>query len=127
VIVTLSRLEGNTHNMWVATAVQDGSTLTLTNVPAGSVITSPVTLTGTGAAYEATIGQAVVYDHLYSDIGHAQISGRTGAGQAPYSTNVAYTSSFTGAQEGIVVVYQDNAGISSENFSAVMVKVLIGG
>jgi hypothetical protein len=30
-------------------------------------------------------------------------------------------------QEGIVVVYQDNAGISSENFSAVMVKVLIKG
>jgi hypothetical protein len=127
VIVTLSRLEGNTHNMWIATAVKDGTTLTLTNVPAGSVITNPVTLTGTGAAYEATIGQAVVYDHLYTDIGHAHIVGNNGVGQASYITKVAYTSSFKGAQEGVVAVYQDNASISSENFSAVMVKVLIGG
>jgi hypothetical protein len=51
--------------------------------------------------------------------------GSTGAGQATYTTTVAYTSSFKGVQEGIVVAYQDNAGISNENFSAVMIKVLI--
>jgi hypothetical protein len=127
VIVTLSRLEGNTHNMWEATAVKDGTILTLTNIPTGSLISSPVTLTGTGSAFEATIGQAVVYDHLYTNIGHTQIVGSNGAGQSHYSTKVAYNSSFKGAQEGIVVVYQDNAGISAENYSAVMVKVLIGG
>lgn len=127
VVVTLSRLEGNIHNMWVATDVKDGTIVTLANIPTGSLISSPVTLTGTGAAYEAVIGQAVVYDHLYTDIGHSQIKGDKGAGQANYSTIVAYTSSFNGVQEGIVVVYQDNAGISSENFSAVMVKVLIKG
>ncbi len=127
VVVTLSRLEGNTHNMWVAIAVNDGTMLTLTNIPVRSLITSPVTLQGTGAAFEAVIGQAVVYDHLYNDIGHAQIIGDNGMGKANYSTKVAYTSSFKGVQEGLVVVYEANGGISSENFSAVMIKVLISG
>jgi hypothetical protein len=125
VVVTLSRLEGNTHNMWVALGASDGTTLTLTNIPARSLITSPVTLTGTGAAFEAVIGQAVVYDHLYTDIGHAQIVGDSGMGKANYSTQVSYTSSFKGVQEGIAVAYEANGGISSESFTAVMVKVLI--
>ena len=127
IVVTLSRLEGNTHNMWVATAVQDSTRLTLTNIPAGSLISSPVTLTGTGSAFEAVIGQGVVYDHLYTTIGHAQIVGSPGMGEANYSIKVPYTSSFKGAQEGIVAAYQDMGGLSSGNYSAVMVKVLIGG
>ena len=43
IVVTLSRLAGNTHNMWVATAEQDNTRLTLTNTPAGSLISSCVT------------------------------------------------------------------------------------
>jgi len=124
-VVTLSRLESNTHNMWVAIAVTDGTMLTLTNIPARSLITSPVTLQGTGAAFEAVIGQAVVYDHLYTDIGHAQVTGSNGMGIVSYSTNVTYTSSFKGVQEGMVAVYEANGGISSENYSVAMVKVLI--
>jgi hypothetical protein len=127
IIVTLSRLEGNTHNIWEAIGVKDGTQLTMTNIPAGSLISSPVTLTGTGSAFEAAIGQAVVYDHLYTAIGHAQITGSPGMGIANYTIKVPYTSSFTGAQEGIVVAYHDNGGLSSGNYSAVMVKVLIGG
>ena len=127
IVVTLSRLEGNTHNMWVATAVQDSTRLTLTNIPADSLISSPVTLTGTGSAFEAVIGQGVVYDHLYTTIGHAQIVGSPGMGEANYSIKVPYTSSFKEAQEGIIVAYQGMGGLSSENYSAVMVKVLIGG
>jgi hypothetical protein len=127
IIVTLSRLEGNTHNIWEAIAMKDGTQLTLTNIPAGSLISSPVTLTGTGSAFEAVIGQAVVYDHLYTNIGHAQITGSPGMGIANYTIKVPYTSSFTGAQEGVVVAYHDNGGLSSGNYSAVVVKVLIGG
>ena len=36
IVVTLSRLEGNTHNIWEAIAVKDGAQLTLTNIPVGS-------------------------------------------------------------------------------------------
>jgi hypothetical protein len=50
-----------------------------------------------------------------------------GMGEATYSIKVPYTSSFKGAQEGIVAAYQGMGGLSSGNFSAVLVKVLIGG
>jgi hypothetical protein len=111
----------------VVIGVQDGTMLTLTNVKSGSLITSPVTLEGTGAAFEAVIGRAVIYDHLYTAIGHAQMASMTnGMGQGAYSTKVLYTSSFrSGMQEGIVAVYEDNGGISDEIYTAVLVKVLL--
>jgi len=125
--VTLSRLEGNTHNFWVVIAVQDGTVLTLTNIDARQLVASPLTLEGTGGAFEAEIGQAIVYDHLYTDIGHARVTGTTaGMGKSAYSTKVIYTSSFRqGVQEGIVAVYEKNGGLSDEAFTAVMVKVLL--
>jgi hypothetical protein len=124
--VTLSRLEGNTHNFWVAIGVANGTMLTLTNIETRSLIASPVTLEGTGSAFEAVIGRAFVYDHLYTDIGHAQVTGDNGMGKANYSTRVIYTSSFrSGIQEGIVAVYESNGGISDDIYSAVMVKVLL--
>jgi hypothetical protein len=128
IVVTLSRLEGNTHNMWEVIGVKDGTTLTLTNIPSGTLISSPVTLKGTGSAFEAVIGQGVVYDHLFTNIGHAQLTGSPGMGIANFSIQVPYTSSFKGgAQEGIVVAYQDMGGLSSGYSSAVVVKVMIGG
>jgi hypothetical protein len=124
--VTLSRLEGNARNMWVVIAVEDTTMLTLKNIDARSLITSPVTLEGTGAAFEAVIGRAVVYDHAYADVGHAQITGDRGMGNANYTTNVVYTTTFkAGPQEGIVAVYEANGGISDEIYTAVMRKVLL--
>lgn len=126
VMVTLSRLEGNTHNMWVAISADGASMLTLNNINDGSVITSPVTLKGFGSAFEAVIGKAVIYDHLSTDIGHAQVTGNKGMGQAEYSTDVSYTSSYQqGVQEGLVAVYEANGGMSSESATAVLRKVLI--
>jgi immunoglobulin-like protein involved in spore germination len=126
-VVTLSRLEGNTHNFWVAISVVDeNKMLTLTNIESRSLIASPVTFEGTGAAFEATIGRAVVYDHQFADIGHAQVTGDKGIGKANYSIKVVYNTSFhQGVQEGIVAVYENNGGISDENYTAAMVKVLL--
>jgi hypothetical protein len=126
-VVTLSRLEGNTHNFWVAISVADeNKMLTLTNIESRSLITSPVTFEGTGAAFEATIGQAVVYDHQLTDIGHAQVKGDYGVGKATYSIKVVYNTGFRqGVQEGIVAVYENNGGISDETYTGVMVKVLL--
>jgi hypothetical protein len=124
--VTLSRLEGNTHNMWVAIGADGGSMLLLNNINDGSLISNPVTLKGFGAAFEAVIGQAVVYDHLYTNIGQAQVKGISGMGQAEYSTSVAYTTSYKlGVQEGFVAVFESNGGISDEIATAVLRKVLI--
>jgi hypothetical protein len=125
--VMLSRLEGNTHNFWVVIGVVGDQNFTLTNIAPRSLIASPVTLKGKGAAYEATIGKAVVYDHLYTDIGHAQIIGTTSAMNiSDYSTSVVYTSTYRqGVQEGIVAVFQDNAGINLDLTKVVMIKVLL--
>src|SRR5216683_1255949 len=125
--LTLSRLESNTHNFWVVIAAEDDTMLTLTNIDARQLVASPITLEGTGSAFEAEIGQAIVYDHLYKDIGHARVTGTTaGMGPSAYSTKVIYTSSFRqGVQEGIVAVYEKNGGLSDEAFTAVMVKVML--
>ena len=125
--VTLSRLEGNTHNFWVVIGVEGDKNFTLTNIESRSLIASPVTLEGKGAAFEAVIGKAVIFDHVYADIGHAQIMGTTsGMGISNYSTKVVYTSTFhQGVQEGIVAVFQDNGGMSADIANAVMIKVLL--
>lgn len=70
--VTLSRLEGNTHNMRVAIAVADGSILSISSPQKWDRLTSPVTVRGTGSAFEGDVGTVSVLDHLYSDIGHAK-------------------------------------------------------
>lgn len=123
IVVTLSRLEGNTHNMWVAIGVTDSSTLTLKNITARQSIGSPVTLEGTGAAFESQVGQAVIYDQAYTPIGQATV--RVNPDTDNYTTRVSYISSFPGVQEGMVAVYQDMGGLSSENGTAVIVKVLV--
>ncbi len=126
--VTLSRLEGNTHNMWVAISVADDQALTITNIAARSQIDNPVKIEGKGSAFEGVIGKALVLDHLYNDIGHAQVTGipGVGMGNTSYSTMVLYSTSFhNGVQEGVVEVQEDNGGISSGIYSAVMVKVLL--
>jgi hypothetical protein len=111
--------------MWVAIGVADGTSLTLKNIDPRSLITSPVTLEGTGSAFESLIGQAIVYDHLYTDIGNAPVNGSKGFGEGSYSIRVSYTSTFNGIQEGMVAVYENNGGLSAENRTVVMIKVLI--
>ena len=104
--VTLSRLEGNTSNMWVVVGVTSGNgLLTITTPVKGDRLSSPTTITGSGSAFEGVIGRAFVLDHLSTTIGQAQVSG-AGNGKTTYSVSVPYTSSFSaGTQEGIVAVY----------------------
>ncbi len=124
--VTLSRLEGNIHNLWVVIAVEDGSALTLTSIASRSLVASPVKLEGKGAAFESQIGEAIVLDHLYTDIGHAQVSALPSAtSPRPYSVGVIYNSTFTaGVQEGVIEVQLSGGGAPGIS-TAVMVKVLL--
>ena len=124
--VTLSRLEGNFHNIWVVITVEDGSSLTLTSIAPRSLVASPVKLEGREGAFEGQIGAAIVLDHLYSDIGHATVNALPSASSPrPYSVGVIYNSTFpAGVQEGVIEVQQsgsDAPGIGT----AVMVKVLL--
>lgn len=124
--VTLSRLEGNTNGgIWIATQVASSGNLTITTPQPQSLLTSPVTVTGTGDAFEGVIGPVTILDHTYTDIGHAQAKGATGMGKTTFSTNVSYTSTFKGGtEEGIVAVYElSNADGSIA--TATMIKVLL--
>lgn len=124
--VTLSRLEGNTHHIWVAIALDQGSALLTTILPR-SLIASPVKLEGTGSPFEGDIGEAYILDHSYARVGHAHLTVPPGWGSrnGPYSVQVGYVLSFTkGPQEGVVEIEQTNpSGMGS--FAVVMVKVLL--
>jgi immunoglobulin-like protein involved in spore germination len=124
--ITLSRLEGNTSNMWVVVGVASGNgLLTITSPVKGERLSSPVTLKGAGSAFEGEIGQAFVLDHLYSTIGQAKVTGASN-GKTTYTTAVNYTSSFQGGvQEGIVVIYMYSQADGSIA-TAAMAKVMLG-
>ena len=124
--VSLERLEGNTNGgIWeVVSVTADG--ISITTPQNRDILTSPVNVTGTGNAFEGVIGTVDILDHLYTPIGHTNVTGATGNGNTTFSTNVAYNSTFKGGkQEGIVVLYAANNAGSSIG-AAVMIKELLG-
>lgn len=129
ITVTLSRLEGNANGgIWEATAVQAGNVATITAPVDHDLLTSPVTVAGTGPAPGGSIGRVVILDHLYSTIGSANVAGTTvaGNGKVTFSVSVPYQSTFhSGAEEGVVALYIDNH-VDGSIATAVMEKELLG-
>ena len=127
ITVTLSRLEGNTNGgIWEAISVTaDG--MSITDPGALVQLSNPVSVKGTGSAFEGVIGQVIVLDHLYNKIGQASATGAIGNGQTTFSTSVPYQSTFpAGTQEGVLDLYaRSNANGSIA--AAVLVKVLVSG
>ncbi len=125
--VTLSRLEGNTNGgIWEAVAVAvDGMSITSPVQPA--VLSSPVSVKGTGEAFEGLIGQVMVLDHLYNTLGKTSATGVVGMGPTSFSTSLYYQSTFpAGIQEGVLVLYAPS-NANGSIAAAVMVKVLVNG
>jgi hypothetical protein len=123
--VTLSRLEGNTHNIWEVIAVADGSIMSITSPQKWERLISPVTVKGIGSAFEGDVGSVYVMDHLYNDIGHATGVPAT-SGKTTFTATVPYTATFHGTQEGVLAYYSYSPadGVIS---GAVMQKELISG
>jgi Immunoglobulin-like domain of bacterial spore germination len=124
--VSLTRLEGNSNSgIWIVTAAASNG-MSITAPASRDTVTSPVTVTGTGNAFEGVIGSIVILDHTQSDIGHATATGAVGNGNTQFSTSVTYTASFKGgAQEGIVALYA-NSNAGDGIAGAVLIKVLLG-
>lgn len=122
--VMLSRLEGNTHNLWEAIAVADGSTMSISVPGKWEMLTSPVTVKGTGSAFEGDVGTVFVLDHLYNEIGRTQ-GVPASSGNTSFTATVPYTSTFQqGVQEGVLAYYtysQADGAIAG----AILQKVLI--
>jgi immunoglobulin-like protein involved in spore germination len=88
-------------------------------------LASPVTVTGTGNAFEGIIGKVIVLDHLYTNIGQSVAKGAIGNGRTTFSSSVTYHSTFkTGIQEGVVVLYS-YSNADSSIAGAVMVKEML--
>ena len=125
ITVTMSRLEGNSNGgIWEVTAVTT-SGMSITAPPARNLLSSPMTVTGTGNAFEGKIGRVFVLDHLYSTIGQADANGATGNGSTTFSTNMSFSPTFkNGDEEGLLVLYSySNANGSIAG--AVMLKELL--
>ncbi len=123
--IAMSRLEGNSNNgIWEATAAaSDG--LSITAPESRDRLNGTTTVTGTGNALAGKTGKVRVLDHLYTDIGNADVKSTSSSGNTTFSTNVSYTSSFKGgSQEGLVVLYSYSNG-SDAISGAVILKELL--
>jgi hypothetical protein len=122
--VTLSRLQGNTKGIWEVTALTaDGLFISSPQSGLNTRISNPVTVSGFGPQFESQVGQVLILDHLYNQIGQGLAMGTAGFAPGPFSVSVPYQASFQGgAQEGIVELTNVN-GIGFEG--AVMLKALV--
>src|SRR2546423_388964 len=125
ITVTLSRLEGNSKgNIWEATSVTSPD-LSISIPQDRDLLTNPITVKGTGNAFEGRVGKIIVLDHLYTDIGHAEAIGVAGNGSTTFSMSVTYNSTFkSGLQEGVVVLYSYSSADGSIS-GAAMVKEML--
>ena len=125
ITVTLSRLEGNSKgNIWEATSVTSPD-LSISIPQDRDLLTNPITVKGTGNAFEGRVGKVIVLDHLYTDIGHAEAIGVAGNGSTTFSMSVTYNSTFkSGLQEGVVALYSYSSPGGSIS-GAAMVKEML--
>ena len=125
ITVTLSRLEGNSNgNIWEATTVTSPD-LSISIPQDRDLLTNPITVKGTGNAFEGRVGKVIVLDHLYTDIGHAEAIGVAGNGSTTFSMSVTYNSTFkSGMQEGVVALYSYSSPGGSIS-GAAMVKEML--
>ena len=119
VTLTMQRLEGNTNGgIWEVVDVAS-SPLSITAPKSRDILTSPVTITGTGSTLAGAAGTVAILDHTYSDIGHASAKGTPS-----FSVTVPYVSTFkTGMQDAIVALFVMNS--SGNPVAAVMLKELV--
>src|SRR2546421_231494 len=125
ITATLSRLEGNSKgNIWEATSVTSPD-LSISIPQDRDLLTNPITVKGTGNAFEGRVGKVIVLDHLYTDIGHAEAIGDAGNGSTTFSMSVTYNSTFkSGLQEAVVVLYSYSSADDSIS-GAAMVKEML--
>ena len=127
ILVTLSRLEGNTNGgIWEAISVKvDG--MSITSPGPLTVLSNPTSVKGTGIAFEGVIGKVIVLDHLYHSLGQASATGVNGMGPTSFSTSLSYQTTFpAGIQEGVLVLSAPS-NANGAIAAAVMQKVLIMG
>ena len=104
--LTMSRLEGNTNGgIWIITAVNSPG-LSITSPTSLDHVSSPVTVSGKGVAFEGVVGSAAVLDSHYNRLGQTSVRGARGNGQTTFSASLLYKETFQkGTEEGVVALY----------------------
>ena len=125
--VALARLGDQTQNgIWEVVSVTTDR-LAFTSPAPLSLLVSPVTVTGTGYAFEADAGHISLLDHLYTSIGEAHAVGAQGMGLTTFTSTLSFTSTFAaGAQEGVLMILEPG-GLGGQVIPAALEKVLIDG
>ena len=123
ITVTLSRLEGDIHNIWIVTGARS-SRMAITTPHNASLVNSPVAVSGSGDAFEAQVGILRILDHRYREIGKVEARGVNGMGPTTFTAMLPYTSTVVSTQEGLLTLYSYSAMDGKIN-AAVILKVLI--
>lgn len=125
ITITLSRLEGDIHNLWIVTSARS-SRMAITIPHNASLVKSPVAVSGSGDAFEAQVGILRILDHRYREIGKVEARGVHGMGPTTFTVTLPYTSTVASTQEGLLTLYSYSA-IDGKINAVVILKVLIKG
>lgn len=128
--VTMTRLEGNSNNIWIVIKVQtDG--LSIDTPAALTRLSSPVKVTGQGIAFEDVIGDLIVQNRLDPSIGvigQVSVRGKQGLGHTTFSSTISYSSSAKAsgiaAEEGTLALYSISLADGSVSGMCI-IKVLL--
>ena len=124
ITLALSRLELNTNGgIWEVTDITTEG-MALFAPQQGQQVSSPLQVTGSEGTLAGTGTSIILFDHDRTAIGQAMIPQTSGAGNAPFTLQVPYTSSLPGGtQEGSLALYSSAA--NHVIVGAVMTKVLL--
>ncbi len=126
-IATLHHLNDvptNIFEVYTVTSINGGSTLNSPSVY--TRLASPVTVSGASVASGSVLGQVVLYDDMYINVGSSgPIHSSASSGYVSFTNSVSYHLGIHGVEEGVIVFYatsQNNAALSNQ---VVMMKVFL--
>ena len=125
-IATCHHLDGNANNILEIASITPLDAATTITSPAANVqLTSPVTVTGVALAGSKMLGEIIVYDGTYFQVGNSGPIGSSGSSYVTFSNVVHYNLNASGIQEGVVALLtttQNNLALTSQ---VMMVKVFL--
>ncbi|HCI79471.1 MAG TPA: hypothetical protein DHW02_07260 [Ktedonobacter sp.] len=123
----LNRLDGNVNNILEVTQITPFDTnIALSSPAVNATLHSPISVSGSATAAGSVLGEAVVYDDMYVQVGTSgSIASPSSSGYVQFSKSVNFQLNASGEQEGVVAFYetsQNNALLSNQ---VVLIKVFL--
>jgi hypothetical protein len=120
----LNEISTNIFEIWQVSS--SGGSSSISTPTAYAQLSSPISVSGTSMASGSILGQIVVYDDVFTNVGTSDpIRSSVSSGLVQFTNAVKYQLNASGLEEGAITFYatnQNNVAISNQ---AVMVKVLL--